>query len=166
MDKEVILSYSDTAFINADGNIFMKTIKNEIDIMKTGHFDNSFVNDGKEEIRNYAFLNCTIANVSSVVFKNNDYSDYFKMSGEFKQAGDWLFYINVMSNGKIAYSSKALNYYRLHGSNVTSTTKKQAHFDEIKRIHDYMRKNYKITKEHEKYIEERYLFLKKVWNLE
>ena len=165
-DKDIVLSYCDTAFINRDGNIFMKTIRNEIDIMKTGHWDSSYVNDGKKEIENYSFLNCTVANVSSVVFKKNDYSKYFELSGKFKQAGDWLFYVNVISEGKVAYTNKALNYYRLHGSNVTSTTKKQAHFDEIKKIHDYMRKNYKITKEQEKYIEERYEFLKKVWNLD
>ena len=165
-DKDIVLSYCDTAFINRDGNIFMKTIRNEIDIMKTGHWDSSYVNDGKKEIENYSFLNCTVANVSSVVFKKNDYSKYFELSGKFKQAGDWLFYVNVISEGKVAYTNKALNYYRLHGSNVTSTTKKQAHFDEIKKIHDYMRKNYKITKEQEKYIEERYDFLKKVWNLD
>ena len=108
-DSDVVLSYSDTAFINADGNIIMKTIKKEIDIMKTGHWDNSYVNDGIDEIKNYSFLNCTVANVSSVIFKKADYSEYFKMSGEYRQAGDWLFYVNVISNGKVAFSNKALN---------------------------------------------------------
>ena len=50
-----------------------------------------------------------------------------KKSGKYKQAGDWLFYVNVMSNGKIAYSKKALNYYRVHGNNVSSTMNHEKH---------------------------------------
>lgn len=164
-DSKVVLSYCDTAFIDKDGNIILKTIKPEIDIMKTGHWNKSYVNDGNKEIIDYSYLNCTIANVSSVIFKKQDYSDFFKMSGEYKQAGDWLFYVNVISRGKVAFCKKSLNFYRLHGNNVTSTTKKQAHFDEIKRIHKYLREKYGFTKEQEKEIEKRYEFLKKVWGL-
>jgi glycosyltransferase involved in cell wall biosynthesis len=165
-DKNINLSYCDTAFIDANGNKILKSIKSEIDIMKTGHWDKSYVNDGKNEILNYSYLNCTIANVSSVVFKNQNYDECFKLSSEYKQAGDWLFYVNVIKGGKVAYYDKTLNYYRVHGNNVTSLTKKQAHFDEIKRVHEYMRKNFKLNKSHEREILKRYEFLKKVWNLD
>lgn len=165
-DNEVVISYSDTAFMNVKGDVFLKSIKPEIDIMKTGHWDTNFINKGSDEIKDYAYLNCTIANVSSVVFKKKDYSDYFKLSGEYKQAGDWLFYANVMNEGKIAYTDKVLNYYRVHGNNVTTVTKKQAHFDEIKRIHDFFRKTYGLNKEQEKEIDERYKFLKRIWKLD
>lgn len=164
-NDNIVISYCDTAFIDITGNMILRTIKPEIDILKTEHWNRSFVNDGIDEINNYAYLNCTIANVSSVLFKNNNYDKYFKLSGEYKQAGDWLFYINVMQEGKIAFYNKTLNYYRLHGNNVTSITKKQSHFDEIVRIHKYVDKKFKLNSEQKKYIKERYEFLKKVWNL-
>ena len=70
-----------------------------------------------------------------------------------------------MAKGKIAYYDKPLNYYRVHGSNVTSVTKKQKHFDELLRVHDNIRKNFGLDKKQEKEIEKRYKFLKRVWGL-
>ena len=165
-NNEVVISYCDTAFIDKDGNIITRSIKPEIDIMKTNHWDSDFIRDGIDEIKEYAFLNCTIANVSSVIFKNGNYSEYFKEAGKFKQAGDWLFYIDIMSTGKIAYSNKILNYYRLHGNNVSSVMKKQKHIEEIKKIHNQIENKYGLTKRQKEYIEQRYEFLNKVWCLE
>ena len=165
-DKDTVIAYTDTAFIDKDGYVIMRSIKPEIDLLKTKHWDNNFVNNGTDEIRDYTYLNCTIANVSSVLFKKGNYSKFFKESGKFRQAGDWLFYVNVMSTGKIAYNNKALNYYRLHGNNVTSTTKKKQHLEEIIKIHQIIEKNFGLNKSQKKEIEKRYKFLKKVWNLD
>ena len=165
-ENDVVLSYADTAFIDKDGYIIMRTIKPEIDILKTGHWDHNFVREGKDEIAEYAYLNCTIANVSSVLFKREDYTAFFEKAGQYRQAGDWLFYLAIMSTGKIAFCNKPLNYYRVHGNNVTSKTKKQKHFDEIKKIHTEIENKYGLTKEQKKNIKNRYDFLKKVWYLE
>lgn len=163
--NDIKISYLDTAFIDKDGYIITRSIKPEIDLLNTGHWDNDFVSNGLDEINKYAYLNCTIANVSSVLFKNGDYLSYFKESGKFKQAGDWLFYVNIMKDGKIAYTNKAINYYRVHGDNVTSVTKKQAHFDEIVKIHKKISENIKLSKEQKKNINNRYKTLKNAWNL-
>ena len=133
--------------------------------MQTGHWDHNFINSGVDEIAHYAFLNCTIANVSSALIRNGDYQKYFKLSGEFKQAGDWLFYINVMQQGDISYNTKTLNYYRVHGNNVSSVTKKDAHLKEIKRIHQYIDKKFHLNNFQKKEIKKRYSFLEKAWNL-
>ena len=164
-DNNIVLSYSDTAFIDKDGYIIMRTIKPEIDILKSKHWDSSFVREGIDEIKEFSYLNCTIANVSSVLFKKGDYKKFFEEAGKFRQAGDWLFYVYVMSTGKIAYYNRPLNYYRVHGNNVTSKTKKQKHFEEIQKIHNELEKMYGLNKEQKKNIENRYEFLKKVWYL-
>ena len=148
------------------GNVILKSIKQEIDIMQTGHWDSDFVNEGSKEINDYSFLNCTIANVSSVIFKNNNYSKYFKLAGKYRQCGDWLFYVKVMNDGKISYVDKTFNYYRVHGSNVTSLTKKQKHFDEIKLVHNEIDKMYKFNKKQKSEINKRYKFLRRVWSLD
>lgn len=164
-DKNVMISYSDTAFIDVFGNITLKSIKSEIDIQKSGHWDKSYINNGLDEIKNYSYLNCTIANVSSAIIKNGDYEEYLKMSGEFKQAGDWLFYVNLISNGDIAYSNKILNYYRVHGNNVSSTMNHQKHIDEINKIHKYYVDKFDLDATHKKNMQERINFLKDVWHL-
>ena len=165
-DEDISIAYTDTAFISKEGVKILKTIKPEIDIMKTGHWDKNFINDGKKEIMDYAFLNCTIANVSSVIIKKLDYSECFKELTTYKQVGDYLFYLNAMEKGKIAYYNKPLNYYRLHGNNVTSTTKKQLHLDELKRVHKYIDDKYKLNAKQKKELEKRYKFLVRVWELE
>ena len=165
-DKNIYISYADTAFINAWDKIILPTIKPEIDIRKTNHWESDFVDNGLEEIKNYTFLNCIIANVSSCIIKKDNYDDIFENIIEYKQAGDWLFYVSVMKKGDIAFCNKPLNYYRLHGNNVTSVTKKQKHFDEIVRIHGEIRNMIEMTPWHEDEIQKRYDFLKRVWDLE
>ena len=105
------------------------------------------------------------SNVSSVIFKNGNYKEYFKLSSKYKQAGDWLFYVNVMQNGKISYINKPLNYYRLHGNNISSTMDHQKHIDELNKIYNKYEKKYKLNKNQKNRINERIEFLKKAWNL-
>ncbi len=165
-DNKIVISYANTAFIDVNGKIIMRSIVPEIDILKTGHWDANFINKGQEEYKKYSFLNCTIANVSSCIIKNDNYDEEFNLSKNYKQAGDWLFYVNVMYKGKIAYNHESLNYYRVHGTNVSSTMKKKAHFKEINSIHEYYRKTYGLNKFQEKEIKKRYDFLIDVWDLE
>ena len=70
-----------------------------------------------------------------------------------------------MQLGDIAYSSKTLNYYRIHGENVSSITKKQAHMNEMKKVHAYFDKVYGLNKKQKDNINKRYKVLSKAWNL-
>ncbi|MBR4762062.1 MAG: glycosyltransferase [Clostridia bacterium] len=164
-DREIVISYADTAFINKTGRIIVKTIKPEIDIMKTGHWNRDFVNNGIDEIMDYAFLNCTIANVSSAVLKRDDYSDVFNELVHYRQVGDYYFYLSVMQRGKIAFKNKPLNYYRMHGTNVTSTTKKQLHLDELMRVHALLDSKFGLNEKQKAELEKRYQLLRDVWKL-
>jgi glycosyltransferase involved in cell wall biosynthesis len=164
-DNQIVISYANTAYIDVLGNIIVKTIIPEIDIQKTDHWANSYVNNGMDEILNYSYLNCTIANVSSTIIKRDDYKEYFKMSGEYHQAGDWLFYVNIMQKGKVAFNQKVLNYYRVHGNNVSSVMDHQKHIDEINRIHDYYKKTFKLNSHHQEMMKKRIKFLKDAWYL-
>ena len=164
-DRGIVISYADTAFIDKAGKVMVKTIKPEIDLMRTGHWNKDYVNDGNREIKNYAFLNCTIANVSSAVIKRDDYSEIFDKVGSFRQVGDYYFYVSVMQRGRVAFKNKPLNFYRMHGTNVTSTTKKQQHFDELKRVHAILDARYAFTPEQKEKLEERYRTLTDAWKL-
>ncbi len=164
-DDKVILSYTDTAFINSTGQKILNSISKEIDIMKTGHWKKDYVNNGIDEFMNYTFLNCTIANVSSTVIKKDNYQEAFNLAKQYKQAGDWMFYSNLMQKGKIAYIAYPYNYYRVHTNNVSTITKKEDHFNEIKRIHCYFDEKFHLNEKQKKEIDKRYQFLKNVWQL-
>lgn len=164
-DSSIVISYVDTSFINAVGVRQLRTIKPEIDIQKSGHWDKDFINDGINEIKNYAFLNCTIANVSSCLIKNSDYTAILKECGNYRQAGDWLFYVSVMKQGKISFVNKPLNYYRVHGNNVSSVMKKEKHLEEILKLYNIYTKDFNLTDKHKELMKERIEFLKRVWDL-
>ena len=165
-DSNIRIAYVDTAFIDSKGKIFLKTIKNEIDLRKTGHWDKDFINNGKNELENYTFLNCTIANVSSCIIKKDNYDEIFESAIKYRQAGDWVVYANVMIKGDIAYVNKPYNYYRVHGANITSTMKKQKHLEEIQSIHKEIGEIINLEDWHYKEHEKRYEFLKRVWGIE
>ncbi len=165
-DKDIFISYSDTAFMDTFSNIKIRSIKKEIDIQKTKHWDKDYVNDGMEEILNFCYLNNTIANVSSCIIKNGDYSDILKEAGTYRQAGDYYFYLNIIRKGKVAYKNKTLNYYRIHGTNVSSTTNYGKHLEELNRIYEFNRKTFPLDKNQEKKMEERIKYLKNVWGIE
>lgn len=165
-DSNIVLAYSNTKYINKIGNIINNRVKELIDIKKTGHWNNSYINEGLNEIVNYAYLNCTIANVSSVVFKNNNYSNFLKEATNYKQAGDWYFYLQVMSTGKVAYIDKCCNYYRIHGENQTSNTKKVNYLKEIANIHKWVCNNYELSNDKLEHVRERDDYLRQEWGLD
>ena len=165
-DKDIVISYADTSFIDKEGKIFLKSIEPEIDIRKTKHWKHSYINKGTDELNNYTFLNCTIANVSSALIKKGNYDAFFEKATQYRQSGDWVLYAHLMTLGDVAYVNKPLNNYRVHGSNITSTMKKQKHLEEIKRIHKGMEELTSITAWHKKEFQKRYDFLTKVWQLE
>lgn len=164
-NQNIIISYSDTAFINAKGNIILKTIKPEIDIQNTNHWNNNFVNNGIDEIQKYCYLNNTIANVSSSIIKNGNYHEYLQKAGEYKQCGDWYLYVSLISNGDISYIDKTLNYYRVHGTNVSSTMNREKHIKEITSLYELFTKNYSLNEEQKRKMKERIAFLKKAWKV-
>ena len=164
-NSNIVISYSDTAFINAEGNVIIKSIRSEIDTQKTNHWNHNYINNGMDEIKEYSFLNNTIANVSSCIIKNGNYSECLKAAGKYKQAGDWLFYMEVMAKGDIAYNHNPLNYYRLHGNNVSSVMNHQKHLDELQSLYDYYIERFKLNSDHKKKIKNRIKFLKKAWGL-
>ena len=70
-----------------------------------------------------------------------------------------------MSQGKIAYNSKVLNYYRVHGNNVSSTMNHEKHIKEINEIHSYYCKQFKLGDKQKKMMKKRIEFLKKCWKV-
>ncbi|MDF9824985.1 glycosyltransferase involved in cell wall biosynthesis [Breznakia sp. PF5-3] len=166
-DELPMIAYCKTQYINKKTNIILKDSEKLIDLDQTGHWASSYSNLGYDEIMKYMYLNCTIINVSSVLFKNseNNYVPYFIKAKEFKQVGDWMFYIQMLSEGNILYSTNANNYYRVHGDNTTLVTKKKEYLREIERVHEYLNHTYTLSSKQQQRIKERYKELEQEWDL-
>lgn len=166
-NTDIVISYANTGYVNEEG-VLLGNVRADIDYQKCGHWDKDYINSGIDEARNYSYLNNTIANVSSVVFKKKseiNYEEIFADALEHRQAGDWVLYVNYMTYGDIAYTNRTLNYYRIHGSNVSSTTKAQDHINEIKTIQKLFIKRLGLNKQHQKKMNARIKFLEKAWGI-
>ena len=156
--NKVIISYTESLTIDEKNKILMPDLRPWIDIFHTGHWDKSYILNGKEELENVLCINNTIANVSGVVFKNDTeipYTEYLDSARQYHLAGDWYFYSRVLEHGAIAYHSESLNYHRMHGNSVTLTTKKEKEYAEICSIQDSIMERHKLKKEIKQLVFER-----------
>lgn len=154
-DPDVVLSYTESAIINGWGLIVAPNFRWSRDREKTGHYKKDYIKSGKNEIQEIMAIRCTIPNVSAVVFKND--KKLLKMLDEtfrFSQVGDWYFYAKLLENGKISYRRKALNCFRVHAGSRTDNSKKtREHYDEVVKMHQYFKNQYKLDNEMREKIE-------------
>ena len=144
-DPEVVLGYSESAIINKYGILMMPNFRRSRDKEGTGHFKNSYIRPGQKEIEEIMAIRCTIPNVSAVVFKNTpELLKYLKLAEKFEQVGDWYLYARLLESGKIFYSKRSLNLFRVHGGSATKRGKE--HVEEVEKMHDYFKKNYDLEK--------------------
>ena len=164
-NNNIVISYADTGFIDSNGYITKNSLVDQIDILKTNHWNASYVNNGIAEINCYSYLNCTIPNVSGTIIKKGNYDEIFEEAKKFHQSGDWFTYLNILNLGDISFINKTLNYYRVHGNNISQTFDKKAHILEIQRIYKFVKEKYGIDEEQQIQMYNRIKFLCKVWSV-
>lgn len=146
-DKNVVISYCESARIDENNMLIREKSDDLYDMCRTDEWNSNYTKDGKDEIIEHLSVTNTILNVSSVMWKKQDYSEILEKATEFKVAGDWYIYYNALRNGKIAWNSKPLNYYRKHSKSVCTTVKADVEFKEICRLQDEITELYELPKE-------------------
>ena len=146
-DPEVMLSYTESAIINSWGLMMAPNFRWSRDKEKTGHYDSSYIKDGKTEVEEIMAVRCTIPNISAVVLrKRKELLKYLNEALKFTQVGDWYFYVQVLSDGKISYNRKSLNRFRVHSDSKTGKAKKdQRHYEEVLAMHKMFTKEYNLN---------------------
>ena len=98
-------------------------------------WEHDYVREGREEIREAHCIKNPALNVSSVLFRRNSLKKAFRKAGsslfQLQVAGDWLIYLHVLTQGKVSFCAEALNLHRRHTNNVTNSTAKTRHYDEV-----------------------------------
>jgi glycosyltransferase involved in cell wall biosynthesis len=80
-----------------------------------------FCADGREECRTYLVRYNTVPNASAVLFRKIIYAQVGGADESLRLCGDWKLWASMALVGELAYIAKPLNYFRIHGSSVTST---------------------------------------------
>jgi hypothetical protein len=82
-------------------------------------WDSDFVENGKKMLNNYGKYKCPVINVSSALIRKPILKNIEIPIG-YKYCGDWWFWVQVFNQGDVAYTSKPLNFIRVHDESASS----------------------------------------------
>jgi glycosyltransferase involved in cell wall biosynthesis len=134
-DPAVVMSYGQSRQVNEAGTVLSHDYLDYVSDVDPRKWRHDYCADGREEIREGLSIKNTIPNVSGVVFRRTSLAaalaEEWDRLGQYKLAGDWLVYLNVLKRGKVCFSAKPLNNHRRHDAGVTSSTDRERHVREI-----------------------------------
>ena len=117
-----------------------------------------FIMKGEAYIKQYLSINNFISNASSAIFRKDIAITLNPQYSEMKGEGDWLFWIEMLECGDIAFINKPLNFFRQHSNNTTQQLGNNGvGFIEHKKTFDYL--------VHKKYIRGINIFKSKISNI-
>jgi glycosyltransferase involved in cell wall biosynthesis len=118
---EVTLAYCRSQRIDQDGKPcgFADSFLDRWDAKR---WKANYTADGLEECRRYYVLAAPIPNTSSVVFRRKTYEEVGGADEALHLCGDYKVFASMAMNGRIAYCSEALNFYRTHQVNARTLT--------------------------------------------
>jgi glycosyltransferase involved in cell wall biosynthesis len=140
-DEQIVMCYSQSKMMDEYGKVTADNYYSYTDDVDPEIWKADYVDDAAVEIEKRLSVKNTMPNVSAVVFKNKNFTPMLQDAKKYKVAGDWRFYVDVLSEGgKIAYVKDSLNYHRRHSTSVTHELNNQRHYDEICEMQEYIYK--------------------------
>ena len=116
---DAAVSYCDSYRVNSDGHV-LEVYKDYFAKIDSKHWENDFINNGRDEIMNYLIRKNTIPNASAVLFRKASYVQAGGASADLRLCGDWLMWIKMLMLGNLVYVAQPLNFFRCHSENVRS----------------------------------------------
>ena len=141
-DKDVVISYCESMRMD-ENNVIQNTACRDWNFpISDVKWNNSYVKTGEEEIKEALSIMNTIVNVSAVVFKNDNPKriiNILESAKNYKMSGDWFTYYSILKTGKIAYTSKSLNYFRKHSNSTSISASRELEIKELLMIQKEIR---------------------------
>jgi glycosyltransferase involved in cell wall biosynthesis len=124
-NKEIVLSYCQSNKVNQEGVITGNWITHTQDLDPTLFLDD-FSMDSNVFIEEFLICRNVIPNASAVVFKKSavDIERHLEIAHDFRYCGDWIFYIKLIMNNKVAFVNDSLNNFRYHENSVIANVVK------------------------------------------
>lgn len=121
-DVTLAFAYSNSLIVDESSQPIEEISEIKRRIFDSEHWHRDFIADGKQELRQYLSLQCTVNNASAVLFRRSSIEAAGGVDTSFRYAGDWLMYIKLSLQGRIAYRADCLNNYREHGTNASKSS--------------------------------------------
>jgi len=97
-----------------------------LDYLDSRRWSADFCVNGREECQNYLVSSNTVPNASSAIFRRVLYERVGCADESLRMCGDWKVWAAMALEGKVAYLSEPLNYFRTHDTSVRSKSNKEA----------------------------------------
>ncbi|PFT69723.1 glycosyl transferase, partial [Bacillus thuringiensis] len=144
INNNIALSYTQSKQIDEQGNVLANHYLNYTNDIDEEKWKAPYFRKGVDEIQDTLLIKNTIPNVSSVVFKNIDMKKTEKQLEKFKIAGDWFFYVSLLTEGDIYFNPAPLNYHRRHLNSVTRTEDSYSHYNEVVQMQNFIKESFTI----------------------
>lgn len=149
-DSKVRISYSKYVFVDSQGKTNTFNFSNYVESISKEKWEQSYINDANSEVNDALAVKNTIPNASGVLFRKPLHMDLFNDKDwvNMKICGDWIFYLNLLLDGKIAYSTETQSYFRFHNNNSSAATHtKSTYYKEHEAVAYTIRKLYNVSDE-------------------
>ena len=131
-DPEIVISTCQLQMMDPEGNLG-GTPDEWLGELDADRWNHAFVNEGLDEIRDFLSKKNTILNASGVVFRKIPGVESL-VDDTMRLCADWLFWVRMLSKGKIAYTPEVLNYWRLQSSNARTKAPGMLEWEEAQKI--------------------------------
>ena len=134
-DEAVLLAYANCCFVDENENPTPPSFEDHLSGLECSRkWNNSYVETAHNEVKTALGIINTIPNASGVLFRRPidmpllDDESWLSMS----VAGDWIFYLNIIRGGKIAFSTETTSFFRRYeGSATAATYRKEVFYREV-----------------------------------
>jgi glycosyltransferase involved in cell wall biosynthesis len=148
-DPEVVMAYCQSKQMAEDGSILCDDYLDYVADIDRDKWRSWHKVSGLDEIRTALAVKNTVPNVSACLFRRSALlhalSDNLESISQYRVAGDWATYIQVLKQGKLVFTPKALNLHRRHERSVTLGSQRHRLLDEILSMQQYVRQNFMVS---------------------
>ncbi len=114
-DAGAVMFYCNSDIIDKTGKITDDTYGYFHGIWKNDRWDQSFVSDGFQELRQYQLFGQIVPNMSSALFTANSFRKAYRpFIKSLKLTGDWLFIGYVIAQGRVIFERSIHSQFREH----------------------------------------------------
>jgi hypothetical protein len=143
---EAVMAFCDSAAIDETGGIISDSYKSYFNRVAPGLLTADADFDGRAFLSRCMAERNIILNVSGVLWRRQALLAALDRCGEalaeYKVAGDWLLYADILSqpDARICYVAEPLNRHRRHGNSVTHALDAKRHIEEIAAVQQVVAK--------------------------
>lgn len=110
-------------------------------------WENSFLISASDLVKHGFAIHNVIANVSSALIRNSEgmAERLIDLTKDMMLSGDWIFYLDLLRGGTVAYVTETVNYYRIHDESTSLKVQDtDIYYREFEKVSCFIAENYKI----------------------